>query len=951
MAALPAEYKDRLYQTLVNAHDAVGSTISCADLASPTCIRDLSTKWVAFGTLALTLNSSRASEVNAFIINKFFWRAAGPLSFAPDSSHYMRFYGLFNNRSPYMPGRMSAEAQYAFEKEMWAVAKNYSKLAEASLSPWTQFTSENITLARAVNNLFAAQFLRTSPVLTVAPPPVPLAWTKDFVSLSTGNPMTMIENTVPNAPPHRIYALPTQAQATATDLLTFSFEAKRVGAPRDVLVQIANGSITESVAKVRCTLSGEGTATSTQGARNTHFAASIVLLADGWYRCTLTVQPDSVAGSVNLQIRLQNGSLDRYTGDGTSGVELRNIALSKTATSTSPQYADGSTIDQQYHAWRSYVSMWLDERLSRGLFIEAASPSYEEESVAQIFNLRDFAEDPVLKKKAEMFLDLYYANLAEEMLLTSRGGPKSRVKEGAEYSPGSSTGYNLLFNSPGRTWAPTNHAYLPTSSYYPPPVVVSLAADAARGSYVYSKRVPGVLVSQADGKAVIDIDKSVLRYGFWTPEYVVGSAGLNPSLTYNASSGGFRWQGVMFKGDERSLIMFELVPASTSGYAGFDEFVSVQDRNVLITKQWLPVPQNLSSHHPAQTRVYISQTIDQLEEDSSGWIFIKEGGAYGAIKIVQGGYSWTQPWTPLASYRGAVTFVVLQSKDSPIITVVNQASDYSSFEAFKAAMRSQTVSAQGDIVSFAGKTYELSKSAPAKIDGASVNFSPARVNDSPFIRSDWKSGLVYIRKGSDTEVLDNRNPNNPVKTVGANPTAAFPPGVASASPIIFAVAAPSVSTIPLAWIPQFSTLSTGNPMALRENTLTTAHRAYAQPSLGQVTASDTLTFTVEAKRVGAPRDLMLQLVGGAVEASRAKTTCLFSGAGNTVGVPAANNTNFSTTITALADGWYRCTLTVKPDSAANQLSVDMRLQNGSLDKYAGDGSSGIELRNISLRRQ
>lgn len=947
MSALPADYKDRLYQTLANAYELVGATISCANPAtSATCTPDLSTKWVAFGTIALALNTPRVSEVNTFITDKFYWRAAGPLSFAPDSSHYMRFYGLFNSRSPYMPGRLSVEAQTAFEKEMWSVAQKYSKLAEASLGPWTQFTSENITLARAVNNMFAAQFLKHSTVLSNTPPPVPLTWVKDYVSLSAGNPMVMTENTTTNAP-HRIYALPTQSQVTATDILTFTFEVQRRGAPRDVLAQIASGGLADTFAKARCTLEGEGSVTGVSGARNTHFAASIVLLGDGWYRCTLTVQPDTVAGSVNLQIRLQNGSLDRYTGDGTSGVELRNISLQRGSASTSIQYADGSTFDQQYEAWRAYVSNWLDERMRRGLFIEAASPSYEEESVAQIFNLRDFAEDPILKKKAEMFIDLYYANMAEEMLLTSRGGPKSRVKEGAEYSPGSSAGYNLLFNAPGRTWAPTNHAYLPTSNYYPPAAVVGLAADVIRGVYVYSKRVPGVLISQADGKAVIDVDRSVLRYGFWTPEYVLGSAGLNPSLTYNGSSGGFRWQGVMFKGDERSLIMFELVPASTGGYAGFDEFLAVQDRNVLVTKQWLPVPQNLNSHHPAQTRIYISQTIDQLEEDPSGWIFVKEGGAYGAIKIVQGGYHWTEPWAHTPTYQGARTFVVLDTKDSPIVLVMNQASDYPSFEAFKTAIRSQSLSAQGDTVAFGGTTYELSKTSPAKIGGTSVDLSPIRVNDSPFIRSDWKSGLIYIRKGSDTEVLDNRNPMNPIKMIGTTPSNAFPTGTGSATPIIFTVSTP----VPLTWIKDFVSLPTGSPMVMIENTTANApHRIYALPTQAQVTATDLLTFSFEAKRIGAPRDILVQIANGGITESFAKTHCTLSGEGIAAGTPGIRNSSFSTSITALGGGWYRCMLMVRPDSVAGSTNLQIRLQNGSLDRYTGDGISGVELRNISLTR-
>ena len=41
----------------------------------------------------------------------------------------------------------------------------------------------------------------------------------------------------------------------------------------------------------------------------------------------------------------------------------------------------------------------------------------------------------------------------------------------------------------------------------------------------------------------------------------------------------------------------------------------------------------------------------------------------------------------------------------------------------------------------------------------------------------------------DTEILDFRDPNNPLKTVGAPVTSAFPPGTGSTRPIIFGKAA------------------------------------------------------------------------------------------------------------------------------------------------------------------
>ena len=59
------------------------------------------------------------------------------------------------------------------------------------------------------------------------------------------------------------------------------------------------------------------------------------------------------------------------------------------------------------------------------------------------------------------------------------------------------------------------------------------------------------------------------------------------------------------------------------------------------------------------------------------------------------------------------------------------------------------------------------------------------MNSSPFIRSDWNSGLIYIRKNNRTLILDFRDPNNPVKTVDAPVSDAFPPGIGNDAPVVF----------------------------------------------------------------------------------------------------------------------------------------------------------------------
>jgi hypothetical protein len=459
------------------------------------------------------------------------------------------------------------------------------------------------------------------------------------------------------------------------------------------------------------------------------------------------------------------------------------------------KYDDGSTLAEQYEMRRAYFLKWFDERAKRGQFVEAGSPSYQGDSINALFNLRDFAEDPVLRRKAEMYLDLTYAVIAEETLLTTRGGSKSRVKVGHEYDGGmSDRGYNVLFNAPGRTFDPRGQGALATSNYYPPPVIANLAKDTTgRGTYAFARRCPGP-VAEGGGRSdndpdgilwrTLDPERSVLRYGFATPDYVLGSAGLDARWLNDASMG-FRWQGVVFASDPLARIGFEVKPAATTDWHGFNPFFSVQDRNVLVTQKWAPVPPNPRSSQPAYLRVYFSPTLDEVQEEG-GWIFVKDGGAFAAVKVVAGGYQWTPVWQHADSVtRDNKAFITLGAENAPVILVVNQAADYvNDFAAFKAAVKAEPVRYTDGVLHFATITFH-GPARPGLVAGQPVNLGPARGSDSPFIRSDWNSGLIYIRKGNDTAILDFRDPKNPVKTISAPVTAAFPPGIGSERPIIF----------------------------------------------------------------------------------------------------------------------------------------------------------------------
>lgn len=451
-------------------------------------------------------------------------------------------------------------------------------------------------------------------------------------------------------------------------------------------------------------------------------------------------------------------------------------------------YEDGRMPGEHYEVWRRFFSVLLDERAKRGIYVEVGSPYYEDETRQAIQNIRDFSEDPILRRKAEMLLDLSYAIIAQESLKAVRGGAKSRVysfRDGA-WEGGEDRDYNLIFGRPDYVPKPSPQA---SSTYFPPSVVLNLAAnEASRDVYEMAQRVPGIGVKVSKATpTILESDRSVFRYGFATPAYVLGSFVLDPAASYVPTSSQNRWQGVIFRGDPRARIAPQVTRLDRRGGLDseqrvHDGFASLQDRNVLITQR-----SNYQTGYMARTDIYFSSTLDFLEEEG-GWIFVRESDSFAAVRVVAQSpkaYEWIDPERKYRNEDKKKNFITLASPDSPIIIVTNQSSDYGGdFKRFKDAIRAQPLQQNGGVLKFATLDFY----GPQRIgmrNGATVDISPPRLYDSPFIRSDWASGIVLIRKGDEVVRLDFTNPDNPTKSFGGGNLAGFPEGIGKAQPIVF----------------------------------------------------------------------------------------------------------------------------------------------------------------------
>lgn len=253
------------------------------------------------------------------------------------------------------------------------------------------------------------------------------------------------------------------------------------------------------------------------------------------------------AKQYSLASNADNSDLYNFSGSENLDVQrdgfffLAAQAFKNSPTFANQTYNDGNTVGAQYTKWRNFWSAKLDGMAKKGMWVEVGSPTYTGYSMSPIINIYNFAEDPVIRKKAEMVLDLFFADYAQTESKLIWSTSKTRAYQDEDFAGDHDSIMqfnNLLFGTQSN--AGQHALYMATSGYYPPNIVHQLVNNpAGRGTYEYISRRPGAGSS-------ISLTNSVLHYNYITPDYIMGAALLKRGQTYNSASSDSRWQGVQF---------------------------------------------------------------------------------------------------------------------------------------------------------------------------------------------------------------------------------------------------------------------------------------------------------------------------------------------------------------------------------------------------------------------
>jgi hypothetical protein len=443
-----------------------------------------------------------------------------------------------------------------------------------------------------------------------------------------------------------------------------------------------------------------------------------------------------------------------------------------------PEYKDlkvkaGGTLAEHYRAWNDYFVVYAQERARKSIGVEMMSDHYNSVWLKGLYNYRDFG-DPKVSKAADMLLDLYWAYWAQEQIHGISGGGKSRISfhEALMPNPEHSTQalawlYFGIGEQPAVHGQDVNAAL---SDYRPPAVVADIALDVAgRGRYEVRQQPQGLgKQGTTNPKATVDNAPNmagqgtggILRYSYCDPAFIIGSpmTEARPMKDWLAISMQGRWQGVIFA-HPRGARIVPIVRPDNNG-RGLNNQWSAQSKGTLITQKLK------DSKGGKEMIVWFSEAGlgDPVEED--GIVFVDaEAGAYAAIRVAKGGHSFNKEIYTIKKPEGYVyqtnpgKTMVLEDSFSPVVVEVMAKTDIDSFDAFKARVKACKMKMEGEVLRLETvygdtMTFDSSYKAVPTINGKPINYAPDKVFDSPFLVSDYNSGVVTIRKGERRKVLD-----------------------------------------------------------------------------------------------------------------------------------------------------------------------------------------------------
>ena len=458
-------------------------------------------------------------------------------------------------------------------------------------------------------------------------------------------------------------------------------------------------------------------------------------------------------------------------------------ALKKSPTYKDRKLPDGRRPVEHYQAWNAYYKLYCVERAKHGLLIEFFS-AYGKYTMPELFNMYDLAEDPVLRSRMGKLLDLIWADWSLSQVNGVRGGGRLRLYQGNTAKPESAYGWGagdiwfsmsrFLLDS-GNWWnAGSYHPspiigypwVLATTQYRLPDVIIDIAKDAeGLGEYNYVARrvakqrrtaAKDVPVTFSPWYALDPEDNRMVSYDHCTPDYVMGSLMIDPTLPHASSNDylkgndlpeGYppltaqnRYYCIVFASDVNARIVPQCEGLANGKTYG--EQQAVQHDNVLL------VQRHAKAKQTGDMRILFGlKGMKGRLTERDGWLILREGNAWLGIK----GFSRTEPNESCGHKWDNEVFLRMNDGNAPVALIAGRSTDFPDTDAFASYLGSFSgtpkdgwFEIKNEKVSLA---LEMNSKAFPKVNDTPIDLSPRMLFDSPFLSSEQGSGIVTIRKG------------------------------------------------------------------------------------------------------------------------------------------------------------------------------------------------------------
>ena len=432
---------------------------------------------------------------------------------------------------------------------------------------------------------------------------------------------------------------------------------------------------------------------------------------------------------------------------------------------------NGKTGAENLDLYREEIKGHLERRLKYGWM--EFDGMYVNVSATALMFITDYVQDPETRQLAAGALEVLMADSVVDNVDGLGIGARSRVYGNLYLEAGTTAAYMLTGQytaSSREKYAANSHsAVMLLSGHVPSDTLVSIAADRNK-EYVNKERKQ--VFQLPDDPAITE---SVKKYTYVTSDYALGAINQFdqvPGLTslrkpHSIYEGVSTWvpQGhqempwsLYFAGTQASLI-FDSHPRGSeqeltgqhnywTGDVGCLDARYFQEENVLLGMHHITRANELQFTH-----FYIPKGRFEETVEKNGWIFIKQGRVYAAIKPLKDGAMSNEAqysWVTAGAYANSE--IRIDSPDTAFVCeVVNESQYTKGFEQFQkdVAANPLTYSTSGDYqieyTGLNGKTLTLDYgNSQNRIDGNAVDYGTYKLYDSPYMQSEWGSGTVDI---------------------------------------------------------------------------------------------------------------------------------------------------------------------------------------------------------------